>query len=135
MLPAIVGGLAAYLGNIGLAQRKFRKKIFRIKQYMRQRSMDRRLIEKVVNYYHYLWSRQGDMDEEESCLDELPLTLRKEVSAHINRNHINAAPFLNGLENSMKDALGLSLKSRIFVPMDSKFCFVDFRSMLALYVN
>lgn len=120
VLPAIVGGLAAYLGNMDLAQRKFRKKVFRIKQYMRQRSMDKHLIEKVVDYYHYLWSRQGDMDEEESCLDELPLTLRKEVSSHINRNHINAVPFLHGLEDSMKDALGLSLKSRIFVPLDSK---------------
>ena len=119
ILPAIVGGLAAYLGNMDLGQRKFRKKIHRIKKYMRQRSIDKQLIEKVVNYYYYVWSRQGDMDEEESYLNELPLTLRKEVSAHLNRVHINAVPFFNVLEDSMKDALGLALKSRIFMPNDN----------------
>ncbi len=39
ILPAIVGGLAAYLGNLNHAERAHRKKMFRVKQYMRHRSM------------------------------------------------------------------------------------------------
>lgn len=82
--------------------------------------MDKELVEKVVNYYHYLWSRQGDMDKEENCLEELPLTLRREVSFHVHREHINAVPFLSDLEEPVKDLLGLSLKSRIFMPTDGE---------------
>lgn len=40
ILPAIVGGLAAYLGNLDQAERAHRRKITRVKQYMRHRFME-----------------------------------------------------------------------------------------------
>jgi hypothetical protein len=66
---------------------------------MRERSLDDDLIEKVVNYYDYLWSRQGALDEE-IILNELPPSLRQEVSVHINRYIIDSVPFFCNCENS-----------------------------------
>jgi hypothetical protein len=102
-----------------LAQRAFRKKMQQIKKYMRKRGMEKDLIEKVVNFYDYLWSRQGALDEE-AVLNELPPSLRQEVAFCINRVHIEAVPFLRTCDDSFKDLLGLSLRNRIFMPMDSK---------------
>lgn len=86
---------------------------------MRQRSLDDDLIEKVVNYYDYLWSRQGALDEE-IILNELPPSLRQEVSIHINRYIIDSVPFFCDCENSFKNLIGLSLRIRVYMPMESK---------------
>jgi len=108
-----------YLTNMDLAHRAFLKKMQQIKKYMRKRGMSKDLIEKVVNYYDYLWSRQGALNEEE-VLNELPPSLRQEVAIHINRVHIDAVPFLRNCDDSFKDLLGLSLRIRIFMRTDSK---------------
>jgi len=81
--------------------------------------MDKDLIDKVVNYYEYLFSSKGTLDEE-SVLNELPLPLRQEVSMHVNRVHIDAVPFLSGCDNAVKELLCLSLRVRVFMPMDSE---------------
>ena len=51
ILPAIVGGLAAYLGNLNQAERAHRRKITRVKQYMRHRFMKQVRLQTVCFWY------------------------------------------------------------------------------------
>lgn len=116
ILPAIVGGLAAYLGNLNVAERSYRKKISRVKQYLRHRSVRKPIIDRVVSYYEYLWSRQGSIDEEE-IMNELPLPLRQSVAIHVNQCHISSYLF-NYCDDSTRVAIALNLKPKIFLPTD-----------------
>jgi len=118
MLPAIVGGLAAYLSNLNLATRAHRQRIALAKQYMKHCSMDDILIERVMNYYDYVWSRQGAIDEE-SILNELPGPLRQNVAIFVNQVHIDAAPFFTVCDDAIKELLVAILKPRVFMPLDS----------------
>jgi CRP-like cAMP-binding protein len=117
ILPAVVGGLAAYLGNMNGAEKVYRKKLSRIKQYMRHRSLRKELIDRVVNYYEYLWSRQGSIDEEE-IMNELPLPLRQSVAIYINKTNMSSALF-QFCDDSLKEFIASALKPRIFLPSDT----------------
>lgn len=117
IIPAIVGGLAAYLGNMNGAEKIYRKRLSRIKQYMRHRSIRKELIDRVVNYCEYLWSRQGSIDEEE-IMNELPLPLRQSVAIYINKTNMSSSLF-QYCDDSLKESIALALKPRIFLPSDT----------------
>lgn len=68
-----------------------------------------------MNYYDYLWSRQGAIDEM-SVLNELPIPLRQEVLKHVNIAHIDALPFLQDSDTTMKNLLSSVMKPRVFMP-------------------
>jgi CRP-like cAMP-binding protein len=117
ILPAIVGGLAAYLGNMNGAEKIHRKNLSRVKQYMRHRSIRKELIDRVVSYHEYLWSRQGSIDEDE-IMNELPLPLRQSVAIYINKKNIISSPF-QYCDDSLKESIALAMKPRIFLPTDT----------------
>ena len=117
ILPAVVGGLAAYLGNVNLTRKNYRRKLGASKSYMKHYMMDREVINRVTSYYDYLWSRQDAIDEE-SIMDEFPWPLRQQVSIHLHRIQIDAVPFFENCEDSVKQLIVSILKPRIFMPMD-----------------
>ena len=65
VLPAIVGGLAAYMGNLNQASNIHKKKMYKVRTFMRGARFPQSLMDKVLRYYDYLWSRQGGVDEVE----------------------------------------------------------------------
>jgi voltage-gated potassium channel len=117
VLPAIVGGLAAYLGSLNLDVVSHEKKLLLAKTYMRNSDVDKDLVDKVMNFYDYLWSRQGTIDEE-TIMNELPGSLRQRVAMFVNSIHIEAVPFLSLSDDSTKELLLSLLKPRVFMPND-----------------
>lgn len=117
ILPAVVGGLAAYLGNLNLTQREYKKKLAAAKSYMKNYIVDKTSVNRVTSYYDYLWSRQDAIDEE-SIMDEFPWPLRQQVGIYLHHNRINAVPFFADCEDSIRDLIVSILKPRIFMPMD-----------------
>lgn len=82
-LPAIVGGLAAYMGNFNIAGKTFQKKLARVRSYLLRINIGDDVLEKVLRYYNFHWSRQGGIIENEA-MDKLPTTLSFSVASHIN---------------------------------------------------
>ena len=117
ILPAVVGGLAAYLANVNLTRKNYRRKLGAAKSYMKHCMMDKGLINRVTSYYDYLWSRQDAIDEE-SIMNEFPWPLRQQVAIHLHRIQIDAVPFFENCEDSVKQLIVSILKPRIFMPMD-----------------
>ena len=72
VLPAIVGGLAAYMGNLNQASNIHKKKMYKVRTFMRGAYFPQSLMDKVLRYYDYLWSRQGGVDEVEIRGGEVP---------------------------------------------------------------
>lgn len=118
ILPAVVGGLAAYLGNINLTKKNYKRKLHEAKSYMIQSSMDRAILNEVVSYYDYLWSRQNAIDEE-SILDELPWPLRQQVGVFLHHSQIESVPFFATCEAAVKELIVSILKPRVFMPLDN----------------
>ncbi len=117
ILPAIVGGLAAYLGNINLTKKNYKRKLFEAKSYMKQCAMDKDLVKEVLSYYDYLWSRQNAIDEE-SIMDELPWPLRQQVGMFLHHDQIESVPFFGICEDAIKQLIVSILKPRVFMPLD-----------------
>ena len=79
VLPAIVGGLAAYMGNLNQASNVHKKKMYKVRSFMRTTHFPAQLVDKILRYYDYLWSRQGGVDEVE-IMSELPGPLQQKVA-------------------------------------------------------
>ena len=117
ILPAVVGGLAAYLGNVNVTKTKYKRKVATATLYMKHCMMDELLVKRIQSYYGYLWSRQDAIDEE-SIMDEFPWPLRQQVAIHLHRYRIDTVPFFASCEESIKELIVSILKPRIFMPMD-----------------
>eukprot|EP00592_Proboscia_alata_P010539 CAMPEP_0194364498 /NCGR_PEP_ID=MMETSP0174-20130528/12409_1 /TAXON_ID=216777 /ORGANISM="Proboscia alata, Strain PI-D3" /LENGTH=2019 /DNA_ID=CAMNT_0039138563 /DNA_START=856 /DNA_END=6918 /DNA_ORIENTATION=- len=118
VLPAIVGGLAAYMGNLNMAVTIHKQKIGKIRSYMRKSHLEFSLIDKVLRFYDYLWSRQGGIDEQ-GILDELPGPIRQRVAIYVNGGPINSIPFFSSCDEGIKEHLVSLLKPRVFLPNDT----------------
>lgn len=117
VLPAVVGGLAAYMGNFNMAAKIHRKKLAKIRRYMRKTRLQPSLVDKVQHYYDYLFSRQGGVDEE-ATVDELPDPLRQKVALHVNGTSIDAVPFFSLCDEPLKQLIVSVLRPRVFLPGD-----------------
>ncbi len=118
ILPAVVGGLAAYLGGVNLTKKIYKRKLSMAKSFMKHCAMDKALANKVIRFYDYLWSRQDAIDEE-SIMNELPWPLRQQVAIHLHRKTIDAVPFFSSCEDSVKELIVSILKPRVFMPLDT----------------
>jgi len=117
ILPAVVGGLAAYLGNLNLTRRNYRKKLMVAKSYMNYYMIDRGSVNRVMSYYDYLWSRQNAIDED-SIMNEFPWPLRQQVCIHLHSSRINGVPFFSNCDDNVRELIVSILKPSIFMPMD-----------------
>lgn len=117
VLPAVVGGLAAYMGNLNFAIKEYRKKTTRIFGYMRRTNIEKKVVDRVCHYYDYLWSCQGGVNEQ-NVMDELSGPLWDRVAMHVNGEDIKVIPFFNSCDERTKNLLVALLKPRVFLPGD-----------------
>ena len=116
VLPAVVGGLAAYLGNLNVAVKIHRNKLARVRSYMRNANMDQALVQRVLRFYDYLWCRQGGVDED-AVMDELPGLIRQRIAIQVNGTVIYSVPFFVVCGGTAKQQLIVSiLKPKTFCP-------------------
>ena len=117
VLPAIVGGLAAYMGNLNQALNLHKKKMYKVRTFMRGTKFPQELMDKVLRYYDYLWSRQGGVDEVE-IMSELPGPLQQRVAMCVNGVALNTIPFFEQCDEGMQQYIVSVLNPRVFLPSD-----------------
>ena len=103
-IPAIVGGLAAYMGNLNQSGKLHRGKIFKVRTYMRRAQFDQELMDKILRYYDYLWSQQRGVDEIE-IMNELPGPLQQRVAMCVNGEALQSIPFFVSCDEGMQQYL------------------------------
>ena len=118
VLPAIVGGLAAYMGNLNQASNIHKKKMYKVRTFMRTTRFPRFLVDKILRYYDYLWSRQGGVDEVE-IMNELPGPLQQRVAMVVSGEALSNIPFFEHCDEGMQQYLVSMLNPRVFLPGDT----------------
>ena len=118
VLPAVVGGLAAYMGNLNQTVQEQRKKVAHALSYMKKESLNQEIVDKVLRYYNYVWSTQCGI-EEQDIMKELPEPLRQRVALFVNGKDIDSIPFFSSCDDGIKENLVSALVPKIFLPNDA----------------
>ena len=117
LLPAIVGGLAAYMSSFHKTEKLFRKRIAKVRHYLLKINAEESVLDKCQRYFDYHWYCQGGVIEQEVS-DELPTSLSVEVAFQINGAKLNSIPFLRCCDDATKLLLVTVLQPRVFIPSE-----------------
>ena len=134
LLPAVVGGLAAYMGNLNKTAQSQKRKVTKALNYMQKHRMDKVLVDKVIRYYDYIWSRQGGV-EEQVIMEELPGPLRERVAIFVNGKDIEAIPFFGLCDEAIKKHILSVLVPKVFLPNDAIICNGDIGKEMYMIEN
>ncbi len=116
----VIGNIASLLANMDVARAHYRERINRVATFFRFRNLPVTLKKRIYAYYNYLWESRLGYDEID-ILSELPLSLRAEVSIHINKDIINKVPLFAGAADDLLKDIILALKPVIALPGDIVF--------------
>ena len=117
VLPAVVGGLAAYMSNFNITAKLFRKRLMKVRKYLLRIKLSGSVVNKVFQYYDYHWSCQGGVVEQD-VMEELTLPLRMQSQSYISGETINLIPFFSRCDQVTKQLIVSALQSRVFIPSD-----------------
>lgn len=117
LLPAIVGGLAAYMSSFHKTEKLFHKRVAQVRQYLLKINAGESVLDNCRRYFDYHWYCQGGVIEEEVSA-ELPISLSVEVAFQINGATLNSIPFLKCCDDATKLLLVTVLQPRVFIPSE-----------------
>ena len=113
----VIGNIATLFANIDVTKAAFIKKMEDIGAFMRYKKIPKNIQDKVTEYYNYLWeSRQGQ--REQQVLDDLPLSLKTEISLQINKDIIQKVDLFKNLSEKFIREVINELKPEVFIPGD-----------------
>jgi voltage-gated potassium channel len=113
----VIGNVASLLSNIDAAKAGFLKQMEDANTFLSYKSVPKRLKKKVHDYYQYIWeNRLGQ--HESSVLSNLPQSLKKEISLHINKKLIERVPFFKNTDKSFISDIISQLRPEVFLPGD-----------------
>eukprot|EP00956_Cyclotella_meneghiniana_P022301 scaffold41972_cov65-Cyclotella_meneghiniana.AAC.1 len=118
LLPAVVGGLAAYMSNFRFAEKQYRKNVSKARAHLKDHLKLKTItIEKITRFYKYCWNRHGCVMEDE-VMDELSTPLRISVASYISNGAISSIPFFSRCNEAMKQLILASLQHIQYIPYD-----------------
>lgn len=113
----VIGNVASLLANIDVAKAHYQEQMDRINAFLKYRNIPPKLSTKILNYYNYLWESRLGYDES-SVLDDLPDSLKTEVTLHLNRDIIEKVPLFRGASEELIRDLVLQLRPLVATPGD-----------------
>ncbi len=117
LLPAIVGGLAAYMSSFHKTEKLFHKRVAQVRQYLLKIDASESVLDNCRRYFEYHLHCQGGVIEQEVS-NELPTSLSVEVAYQINGAKLNSIPFLKCCDEATKLLLVTVLQPRVFIPSE-----------------
>ncbi|WP_429945172.1 cyclic nucleotide-binding domain-containing protein [Leptospira yasudae] len=116
----VIGNIASILGNLDLVRAAQLKRMSQVDSFLRTRNLPNFLRRKIRDYYMYIMER-GFGENEKELLNDLPISLQREVKIHLHRELLETVPFLKGADPALVTNLVFSLKHHIFLPGDIVF--------------
>lgn len=113
----IIGNVASLLANIDVAKAHFSEKIDKITAFLNYRNVPPEMKEKVMSYYDYLWNSRLGYDES-AVIEDLPPSLRTEVSLFLNKDIIEKVPLFKGASHDFIREIVNILEALVFTPGD-----------------
>ena len=142
VLGYVMGQVVEICTREDTSARLIRKKIDSINSYMRHRSLPYELKVLIRRHYSYSWKHSSVFDEQ-TILEELPMSIRSRIVMAINRPVLEKITFLNGLSSHIKTAICLKVSPTQVVPGEhvvvegdvGNDCFIVSRGKLDAYVR
>lgn len=117
MYGFIIGNISNLIANMDVAKSTHKEKVERINTFLKYKSIPPPLQRRVNNYYDYLWdSRRGY--NESHVIEELPLSLKTQITIQMNRDLIKKVPLFEGASESFIKEVILNLEPVIYTPGD-----------------
>lgn len=117
MYGYVIGNVASLLANIDVAKAHFSEKLEQVNAFLKYREIPADLQTRVRSYYDYLWESRLGYDES-SVVEDLPPSLKIEISMHLNRDIIEKVPLFKGATDEFIRDIVSVLKAHVFTPGD-----------------
>ena len=115
-----IGNIATLIANLDMAKAAHQQKLDQVNAFLHHKRVPVPLVEKVNDYYRYLWENRMGHPQEDS-LSDLPASLHTEVALFLNRRILEKVPlFRDAGETFLRDVV-LLLKPRVYLPGDYVF--------------
>ena len=94
-MPLLLVILASLFSNIDISKSRHLSKSDSVIHFLKTRSVKLELVERVNNYYEYIWEKRGGLNESE-LFNDLPTSLRLELLRNLMSDTIRQiCPCLN----------------------------------------
>jgi hypothetical protein len=113
LLASMIGSFAALFQWFDTSgPSAFKAKLSALRQYMVCRQLPSPLQKSILHHHQMLWERQKCLDED-LVLEGLPLPLRMDIAAQVNKGIINAVALFRDGHISLQKRIALALRPQI----------------------
>ncbi len=117
MFSYIIGNMATLIVNLDTARAEFRARVEDVCNTLRIQRIPATLQSRVKQYYDYLWETRKGLSNDR-FLQDLPRTLRLEVSLHLNRDILEKVALFKDADEGFIRAVVEELEALVFLPGD-----------------
>jgi len=114
----VIGNVASLLSRMDTAKTHYVATMERLAGFFRYRGVPPHLQRHVFDYYKYLWENQLGYDES-TVLNDLPSTLRRELSLVLKRDLVRKVSFLKDASLELVQDLCVEMRAAVYTPGDA----------------
>uniref|UniRef100_A0A915NCB7 Cyclic nucleotide-binding domain-containing protein n=1 Tax=Meloidogyne javanica TaxID=6303 RepID=A0A915NCB7_MELJA len=121
IFATIVGNVGSMIASSEAARRDFQSRIDNVKRFLRQRNVNKNLIQRINNWFDYIWqqNKQAILDgQDDLVLSVLPTKLQAEIAMHVHFETLRKVRLFQDCEAGLLGELVLKLKLQVFSPGD-----------------
>ena len=113
----VIGNVATLLSRIDTVKTQYVATMERLEGFLHYRRVPPHIQHHIFDYYKYLWENRMGYDES-SVLDDLPPTLRLELSLMLKSDLVKKVSFLRDASPELVQDLSLAMRAVVFTPGD-----------------
>ncbi|UJR23852.1 hypothetical protein I4U23_026827 [Adineta vaga] len=118
IFATIIGNLGTMISSQNQSRQQVREKMDEIKRYMKFRSVNRKLEQKVIKWLDYLYTNRQVLNEEMVLNSDLSIELRKDLAIKVHLESLQQVKLFNDCEPNLLIELVTKLKPTFFGPGD-----------------
>jgi hypothetical protein len=120
MYGYVIGNMAHVIANLHPSRARYVETMERINAFMEYRTVPGALQNRIREYHRYRWEKRLGFDES-AIVDDLPPSLRAEVSLFLKRDVIEKVPLFRGASADLISEIALAMRPLVYLPGDYVF--------------
>jgi len=113
----VIGNVANLLSKLDSAKTHYVANMERLSGFLRYRRVPTHLQLHIFDYYRHIWENRMGYDET-SVLEDLPPTLRRELSLVLKRDLVKKVSFLKDASRELVQDLCVAMRAEVYPPGD-----------------
>lgn len=123
MYAYIIGNIASIVSNIDTLKNQHDSKKESLMLYLRQNGVSNNLMDKVNNYFDYIWQNKKGANEKE-LFENIPDQLKLELMQDLSKELLNNVPLFNKSSEGLKKELLSQMRLKSYPP-DITLSYID----------